>query len=120
MSLDIKEIYRTRNTEEDGGISMGTGDMESRVHLGESHASMSYSSSNIHLNANGIEVTGGTFSIKTPLEDVIFNSIYSLNPELMSGLPSTMVSPIPVLKPTFYKSFSGILNQASIVKDLFG
>ena len=119
MSLDIKEIYRKRNTEEDKGVSMGTEELDSRLHLGESHSSITHGDSKLHMNGDQVELKGTTISLNTPIENIILNGAFRFNPELMSGLPSTMVSPIPVLKPAFYAPFDTVLGLANSIKEVF-
>tara|TARA_Y100000310_G_C20555126_1_gene750103 strand:- start:370 stop:747 length:378 start_codon:yes stop_codon:yes gene_type:complete len=124
MSLDVREIAQKKNSEDDGGVTLGS--EQSRLHLGDSGLRMRSrdftgegAESTLELNKEGVSLTGANITLDASLENIFLGGGFSFNPELMTGIPSTLTTPIPVLKATPFSSMRPLLDKAKNIGKLF-
>ena len=91
----------------DGGIP--------QVLVTESKATMTYNDNGVAVNEYGTIIKGKVHLTGDP-RDIRINGFWTLNPELLTCIPSTVYTPIPVLKcsdPPFVKNTANILKLLS-------
>lgn len=72
-------------------------------------------------NAVGVTKTGGVFvngptSFSSPVDSIKFGGMFKFNPVTASGLPSTMITPIPTF--VIDLPIKGVSNMASMASML--
>lgn len=60
-------------------------------------ATLTYKDVGICVNQNGV-IIKGKMHLATDVQDIRINGFWTLNPELLTCLPSTVYTPMPVLK----------------------
>lgn len=125
MSLDVRDIAAKKASEDDGGVAMGSS--TSRIYLGDSgfsvksqDASGEGSEGTISLSKDQVFLEATKIVLSADLDSIFLGGGFSFNPELMTGLPSTIVSPIPVLKITPFSAFKSIVDKARNIGSMFG
>jgi len=119
MSLDVREIAKAKATEDDGGVDMGTESRNSRVHIGESETYMSHGKQSIRMDHSGVKLSGARLDIDVPLDGILFNGMFRMNPSLMLGIPSTVATPIPVLQPSLGAAAKPLVESLSALRSFF-
>lgn len=97
-SLDLREILTKKDSALDGAAIFSTEDNKSSIIIGESGIRLFYRNQTINLTEENISIAGNNLNINVPIENIMFNGVYQMNPDLGLGLPSTIATPIPVFK----------------------
>jgi len=98
-TLDIDDILLNKETAFDKGSALESEDGESKLVVGESGIKLYYKNTVISLSDSDVSLSGDTLNINVPLGNIMFNGTHQLNPQLILGFPSTIVTPIPTLIP---------------------
>lgn len=72
-------------------------DSTSSVIAAETYSQMIANSNSVSVDAEGGTFINGPLSISSQAENIRIGAIYRVNPLVSTGLPSTMITPIPTL-----------------------
>lgn len=104
MQTRIQPQFDQRKISVDGGIP--------QILVTDKKITLTYNDTGIAINEFG-NIMKGKIHLATNPEDIRINVFWVLNPELLSCLPSTIYTPIPVLKysdPPFAKNVTAMFK----------
>lgn len=116
MTLDVRKIAASKQSEEDGGVDMGAPSGNARGHIGETETSLTHGDQKFRLDGNGVYLGGSSLAVDVPFDRILFNGMFRFNPELMLGIPSTIVTPQPVLTPAPGQAYRPLVQMINIVR----
>ena len=117
MTLDVRKLAAAKRSEEDGGVDMGAPSGNARLHVGETETSLRHGDQKVRLDGAGVHLGGKALQVEVPFDRILFNGIFRFNPDLMLGIPSTIVTPQPVLVPSPGQAFRPLVEMIGILRD---
>ena len=114
--LNVKEQERSVITPKSDDRKISTENGKAQVYISEDTITMSNESNCVVVNDKGLIISGRTHVTKTP-SSIRVAGFWVLNDELLTTLPSTTYTPIPVL---LYKEIPYAKTASAIAKILKG
>ena len=118
IHLDGRKIQEVKETEKDGGTLLEHVSKVNRILLNNKGVSIRARTSSIEVSEDRVDINSEKVFINTDLQNIILNGVFRFNPELATMVPSTMVTPIPVLKPAFSEGVGDLLKLGHRLKAL--
>lgn len=93
-------------------------DSSSMVIAGDTYSQITSGANSITTTRESGNYINGPLSISSPIDNIRVNGVYKFNPQLSTGLPSTMMTPIPTL--VFDIPIKNLASQSAISAVLKG
>jgi hypothetical protein len=118
MSLDIDTLKEVYGTEQDGGALLESLNALNKILLSSKGVELTAEDASVSVSKGRVELTGEKVFINADLENIFFNGVYRLNPELSMMIPSTIATPMPVFKQAFTERISSLLSNITALREV--